>query len=190
MMMWERWLDVFAQGFGAEHGEARLVSDEIARANRTLPGAQTFLACLDDEPAGCGSMQIVNGLAWLGPAATIPHFGNGVQSALVAHRLHLAAGLGCGLAASTALANGPSAVTSFASDSAHPYPSRGRAASSREQQVGVGRDSGISATGPAPVTNLRGRVVSSWSAGIAPTQVRFDTMTTHGYSSDVVVDLG
>jgi GNAT superfamily N-acetyltransferase len=106
----ERWVDVFAQGFAAEAGEARVVSDEIARANRILPGAQPFLAYLDNHPVGCGSMQIVDGVAWLGPAATIPAFRNrGVQSALVAHRLHLAAELGCDLAAATASSNGPSA---------------------------------------------------------------------------------
>jgi GNAT superfamily N-acetyltransferase len=55
-------------------------------------------------------VQIVDGVAWLGGAATIPkHRQRGVQAALVAHRLRLAAQLGCGLAAVTALSNGPSA---------------------------------------------------------------------------------
>lgn len=106
----ERWLDVFNRGFEAEHGEARVANDEIGRASFILPNSQTFLACLDGEDVGCGSMQIVDGVAWLGGAATIPAFRNrGVQAALVAHRLHFAADARCDLAAVTALSNGPSA---------------------------------------------------------------------------------
>jgi GNAT superfamily N-acetyltransferase len=106
----ERWLDVFAEGFGAEHGEARVVSDEIAQASRAVPGSQTFIASLDGRAVGCGSVQVVDGVAWLGGAATIPAFRQrGVQSALVAHRLRLAAELGCEVAAATALSSGPSA---------------------------------------------------------------------------------
>ncbi len=106
----ECWLDVFAKGFGAEHGEARVISDEIARASRIQPGSQTFVAYLDGRAAGCGSVQVVDGVAWLGGAATIPSFRQrGVQSALVARRLLLAAELGCELAAVTALSNAPSA---------------------------------------------------------------------------------
>ena len=96
----EQWLDVFTRGFEAEHGELRVANDEIGRANRILPDSQTFLAFLDGEAAGCGSMQVVDGVAWLGAAATIPAFRRrGVQAALVAHRLRLAADLGCELAA-------------------------------------------------------------------------------------------
>ena len=59
---------------------------------------------------GCGSVQFVDGIAWLGGAATIPEFRQrGVQAALVAHRLGLAAEAGCELAAVSALSNGPSA---------------------------------------------------------------------------------
>ncbi len=105
-----RWLEVFNKGFEAEHGEARVANDEIGRASFILADSHTFLACLDGQDVGCGSMQIVDGVAWLGGAATIPVFRQrGVQSALVAHRLHLAAAAGCELAAATALSNGPSA---------------------------------------------------------------------------------
>jgi GNAT superfamily N-acetyltransferase len=106
----ERWLDVFNRGFEAEHGETRVANDEIGRASFILPNSQTFLACLDGEHVGCGSIQIVDGIAWLGGAATLPAFRKrGVQASLVAHRLQLAADSGCELAAVTALSNGPSA---------------------------------------------------------------------------------
>jgi GNAT superfamily N-acetyltransferase len=105
-----RWLDVFNAGFEADHGAALLANDEIGRASFLAPDSQTFLAHLDGRAAGCGSVQIVGGVAWLGGAATLPEFRRrGVQAALVAHRLRLVASLGCDLAAVTALSNGPSA---------------------------------------------------------------------------------
>lgn len=105
-----QWLEVFARGFEAEHGETRVANDEIGAAGRIAPNAHTFLAYLDDEAVGCGSMQVVEGIAWLGAAATIPAFRKrGVQAALVAYRLQLAVELGCDLAAVTALSNGTSA---------------------------------------------------------------------------------
>lgn len=105
-----RWLDVFNSGFEADHGAALVANDEIGRASFLAPDSQTFLAHLDGRPVGCGSFQIVGGVAWLGGAATLPEFRRrGVQAALVAHRLRLAAELGCELAAVTALSNGPSA---------------------------------------------------------------------------------
>ncbi|MEO7370827.1 MAG: GNAT family N-acetyltransferase [Ilumatobacteraceae bacterium] len=105
-----QWLDVFARGFEAVDGEARIANDEIGEAGRLAPDAHTFLVYLSNEVVGCGSVQVVDGVAWLGAAATLPAFRRrGVQTALVAHRLALAADLGCELAAVTALSNGPSA---------------------------------------------------------------------------------
>jgi GNAT superfamily N-acetyltransferase len=109
-----QWLEVFARGFEAEHGETRVANDEIGEAGRIAPNAHTFLAYLDDEAVGCGSMQVVDGVAWLGGAATVPAFRKrGVQAALVAYRLQLATELGCELAAVTALSSGPSARNIF-----------------------------------------------------------------------------
>jgi GNAT superfamily N-acetyltransferase len=106
----ERWLGVFNKGFEADHGDALVANDEIGRASFIVPNSYTFLASLDGEDVGCGSVQIVDGVAWLGGAATVPAFRKrGVQAALVAHRLHVAAELGCELAAVTALSYGPSA---------------------------------------------------------------------------------
>ena len=106
----EQWLRVFNEGFEADHGDAFTANDEIGRAGFIVPNSHTFLAFLDDEPVGCGSVQFVDGVAWLGGAATIPAFRQrGIQAALVAHRLRLAAEAGCDLAAVTALSSGPSA---------------------------------------------------------------------------------
>jgi GNAT superfamily N-acetyltransferase len=106
----ERWLAVFNRGFEAEHGELRVANDEIGRASRAAPASLTFLAFVGDVAAGCGSVQVVDGVAWLGGAATVPAFRRrGVQAALVAHRLRVVADLGCELAAVSALCNGPSA---------------------------------------------------------------------------------
>lgn len=105
-----RWLDVLARGFEAEQGEVRVANDEIGRAGRIAPDTHTFLAFIDDDVVGCGAVQFVDGIAWLGGAATIPQFRQrGVQAAMVAHRLNLAAEAGCELAAVSALSNGPSA---------------------------------------------------------------------------------
>jgi GNAT superfamily N-acetyltransferase len=59
-------------------------------------------------------MQVVDDVAWLGGAATVPAFRKrGVQAALVAYRLQLATEMGCELAAVSALAGGPSARNIF-----------------------------------------------------------------------------
>jgi GNAT superfamily N-acetyltransferase len=104
------WLEIFNKGFEAEQGAALVANDEIGRAGFIVPDSHTFVAYLDGNAAGCGSVQVVDGVAWLGGAATVPAYRRrGVQAALVAHRLQLAADVGCELAAVTALSNGPSA---------------------------------------------------------------------------------
>jgi GNAT superfamily N-acetyltransferase len=106
----EVWLDVSATGFGVADGDARAVSDELARATHATPDAHPFLAFVGGVVAGCGTLQVLDGVAWLGAAATLPRWrGHGVQTALVWHRLRLADRLGCELAAVTAVPAGPSA---------------------------------------------------------------------------------
>jgi GNAT superfamily N-acetyltransferase len=94
----------------AEHlagGGERAVSDEFMAADRVAAGTTQLLALLDGRPVGCGSLTVVRdgGLAtgWLGAAATVPAArGRGVQTALVRHRLRLAAEAGCDLVGVTA----------------------------------------------------------------------------------------
>lgn len=104
------WLDVLATGNGAIVAEQRAVSDEFAIANRTVRHTTNYLAFDGDVAVGCGSVQVVDGVAWLGGAATLPqHRSRGVQLALLQARMQAAAGSGATLIAASALTNGASA---------------------------------------------------------------------------------
>ncbi|WP_380167830.1 GNAT family N-acetyltransferase [Jannaschia sp. R86511] len=87
-------------------GAGRTASDEFMAADRRANGTTQLLALLDGEPVGCGSLSVVAAggyrTGWLGAAATVPQArGNGVQTALVRHRLRLAAEAGCDLVGAT-----------------------------------------------------------------------------------------
>jgi GNAT superfamily N-acetyltransferase len=89
---------------------ARQRSDEFCDAMALLPHKADLVALVDGSAAACGSLTIVDDVGWLGGAATDErHRGRGLQSALLSHRLHLAARSGCTLAAATALPDGQSA---------------------------------------------------------------------------------
>ena len=106
----DAWLDVLVDGNEIDSPEGRAVSDEYGRAAHAAAGSRDFLALVGGEAAGCGSIQVVGGMALLGGAATRPvHRRRGVQAALLAHRFGLARQLGCDLVASTALPDGASA---------------------------------------------------------------------------------
>ncbi len=96
---------------GAEPGTAeRQISDEFCDAAGFVDGAVDLVALVDGDPAACGSLTVIDGVGWLGGAATLPeHRGRGLQQALVEQRLRLAAAEGCDLAAATALPDGQSA---------------------------------------------------------------------------------
>lgn len=65
------------------------------------PRYQTFLAYDDGVPSATGSLYMHGDYAYLGNAHTIPaHRERGLQKALIRHRLHVAAQLGCTRAAS------------------------------------------------------------------------------------------
>jgi GNAT superfamily N-acetyltransferase len=67
-----------------------------------IPGFARFLAWRGNEVAGGGGLRIWNGVAQLSGAATLPaHRRRGVQSALLRHRLAIAARAGCDLAVVT-----------------------------------------------------------------------------------------
>lgn len=88
-------------------GDDRTTSDEFMAADLHAPGTTQFLALVDGQPVGCASLWVVDAdgvrTGWLGAAATIPSArGRGVQTALVRHRLQLAADAGCDLAGATA----------------------------------------------------------------------------------------
>ncbi|MGE3172031.1 MAG: GNAT family N-acetyltransferase [Planctomycetota bacterium] len=106
----EAWLDVLVTGFAAPDAQGvgpdetyddtalrRIVTD-FAGAD----GMELFLARRGGEPVGAGSMRVAQGLAQLCGSATLAaHRRRGVQTALLSHRLTLAAERGCDLAVVT-----------------------------------------------------------------------------------------
>ncbi|GGM15937.1 GNAT family N-acetyltransferase [Deinococcus aerophilus] len=86
------WAAVAARGFGPG---TEAIMDAVARA----PGTRRFMAWLDGEPAAVAAMSMGEGVAAFHGTATLPPFRRrGVQTALLAHRLHVAAQAGADLA--------------------------------------------------------------------------------------------
>jgi GNAT superfamily N-acetyltransferase len=87
------WLRTVAEGF--DGGEAALGLRSILAPNFYGEGAVPFLAWVDGQPAGGGSLITYEGVAELGSASTRPAFRRrGVHRALVLARLQDAARLG------------------------------------------------------------------------------------------------
>ncbi|MFK7918127.1 MAG: GNAT family N-acetyltransferase [Ilumatobacter sp.] len=98
------WLDVLARGNGANDAEQRERSNEHARAASGVHGSIDLLASVDGCPAACGSLQPVDGVAWVGGAATLPEFREqGLQRALLDVRVDIAGLDGQEFVAATAL---------------------------------------------------------------------------------------
>jgi GNAT superfamily N-acetyltransferase len=88
------WMKAIAKGFSQEI----TVADDVFGSFAALPGALAFLARIDGEVVGgCGGRVIPEArIAALFGTATLPEFRQrGVQSALIALRLHEAAKAGC-----------------------------------------------------------------------------------------------
>lgn len=104
------WLETLAVGNDLVSDESRAISDEFARARLPIADSDAFLACVDGRPAGSGSLERRDGIGWVGGAATQPWCrGRGTQTALLVHRIRLAADLGCEFVAATAIPDGTSA---------------------------------------------------------------------------------
>ena len=106
----DTWLDVVVTGFAhpddqgvASHEQfPREVLERVIGDLGLSGGFRRFLARRGDEPAGGASLRISEGVAQLAGAATLPgHRRRGVQSALTATRLALAAAEGCDVAVVT-----------------------------------------------------------------------------------------
>jgi GNAT superfamily N-acetyltransferase len=98
-----RWADTAARGWGDQPGAAEFVRD-FAPVAGAAAGTHCFLAEVDGEPAGAGTLAMHDGVAILAGASTVPAFrGRGVQKALLQARLAQAAAHGCDLAAMGAL---------------------------------------------------------------------------------------
>jgi GNAT superfamily N-acetyltransferase len=95
----------------ADGSDARRISDEFCAATSAMPGSLHLLAFVEGVAAACGSLDTVDGVAWLGGAATAAAYrGMGLQTGLIIERLRRAEAFGCELAAATALPDGRSAA--------------------------------------------------------------------------------
>lgn len=108
----EHWLDVVttgflhvdAQGVPSHESFARAAIERAVRDMASAPGFVRFLARCDGLVAAAASMRLGDGIAQLTGAATLPaHRRRGAQSALLTHRLGVAAALGATHAVMTAL---------------------------------------------------------------------------------------
>ncbi|HXF63441.1 MAG TPA: GNAT family N-acetyltransferase, partial [Caldilineaceae bacterium] len=90
-----RWVQVVSQGFDeAEQSNPETV--RILSANFHAQNAYAFFAWIGDEPAGGGGMYLYGGVAEFGGASTrVAYRRQGVQTALLRHRLAAAHLLGC-----------------------------------------------------------------------------------------------
>jgi GNAT superfamily N-acetyltransferase len=106
----DEWLELFALGNEIASARERTVSDDYARAEHAIAGSTDFVADLDGSPLGCGSLVRVDGVGWLGGAATAPAGRRrGVQTTLLRHRMAVARRDGCDIVAATARPPGDSA---------------------------------------------------------------------------------
>jgi GNAT superfamily N-acetyltransferase len=94
----ELWIRTTAQGFEETETPPQQSLDILA-PNFYAANAVPFLALVDGQPAGGGSMLLHEGVAEFGGDSTRPAFrGRGVQTALLQARLAVAHELGCDLA--------------------------------------------------------------------------------------------
>jgi GNAT superfamily N-acetyltransferase len=106
----ETWTDVVVTGFLAADTQGvpshesfpRAVLEEAIGDIAAAEGFERYFARRAGEPAGGASMRLFEGVAQLCGAATLPaHRRRGVQSALLAARLEIAAAAGCDVAVVT-----------------------------------------------------------------------------------------
>ena len=96
--------DLLDEGYAAS-SEVRA----MIRTEHTLPAIRGFIASHNDQPLAAAAMSLHTTGAVLGGASTLPAARcAGAQTALLAHRVSLAADLGASLAAATAAPGSPS----------------------------------------------------------------------------------
>ncbi|HEX4683885.1 MAG TPA: GNAT family N-acetyltransferase [Gemmatimonadaceae bacterium] len=95
----ELWARTSAQGWGSESPELAAFVETLGGILARTAGAVCFVAELERVPVAAAAMYIVNGVALLAGASTIPGARRrGAQQALLGHRLALAAKRGIELA--------------------------------------------------------------------------------------------
>lgn len=94
----DAFVDVLLAGFEADGATAAFI-----RAEHRAPEVRRFLAVAGETPIAAGALTVHEDVAIVGGAATLPgHRGTGAQSALLRHRLSVAAQAGCDLVVGTA----------------------------------------------------------------------------------------
>ncbi|MGI9605318.1 MAG: GNAT family N-acetyltransferase [Acidimicrobiales bacterium] len=107
----ESWQETAAAGFEIADPLRRRASDVFARVAMEIddPGPMLARSVDDGRLLGCSTLKIDDGVATLGGMATLPdERRQGVQSAMIRHRLHLAHAAGCNLALTQATTDGAS----------------------------------------------------------------------------------
>jgi GNAT superfamily N-acetyltransferase len=97
------WGALAARGFSdeVEPGPAHVEFGEIMAAHQ---GQILVLGTIDGHPAGTGSLEIFEDVAWLSADSTIPEFrGRGLQQAIQRYRIELAREAGCTLVVTEAM---------------------------------------------------------------------------------------
>ena len=102
----DTWQEVSAAGFDVGDDRGRRAHDVFGAATAAVDGSVLVLAADADDgrPLGCANVHIVGGVAILGGMTTLPaERRRGVQAALIAYRVAIAADAGCDLAVSSTL---------------------------------------------------------------------------------------
>jgi GNAT superfamily N-acetyltransferase len=106
----DEWLDTVVDGNEPDGPTERHRARRFAELAWSRADETAYLARRSGRAVGCGSLEIVGGIALLGGAATLPSARRrGVQAALLAARLDVAARSGCDLAVVSADPRGGSA---------------------------------------------------------------------------------
>ena len=93
------WSRVAGEGWGSESAEIGTMVESLGAAVTRAKGARCFLAEVNGEPIAAGALYVVNGIALLAGASTIPSARKqGGQSALLQARLNFAREMGIDLA--------------------------------------------------------------------------------------------
>jgi GNAT superfamily N-acetyltransferase len=93
------WTDISTRGWTHEHPELEQFMRDTCGLLVSREGSPCFLALVDGQPGGAGSLVIHDGVSLLAGAATVPEFRRrGLQGALLEARLRYAYEHGCDLA--------------------------------------------------------------------------------------------
>lgn len=90
------WAQISAKGWSSVDAGLATFVLEFGRVAAQCKGSFPYLAEIDGQPVGTGSLLIYDDVCITAGASTVPEFRNrGVQNALLADRLNFAADLGC-----------------------------------------------------------------------------------------------